>query len=261
MRRWVKRSAGSILAAMLAIGVISTVGAADISDCLKDETCPVAGFADADTSSEYHDSLHYCLENGLLQGTSANLLEPNENITGAMVAVILYRVEGSPDSAGDNSVSEDTPSWAQDAMCWANESGILTDADGIGVTKPITWDEFLTMVSRYETYKGRNVEISDFDTGSGYVTRAMAAELFYSLSLSVDEEETDTAPVEPEQDATEQEGSIEDTEQESKSGIKLWIPITVGVVLVLAIGAVLVIRWRNRVDDTPMVDYDIEDDE
>jgi hypothetical protein len=117
------------------------------------------------------------------------------------------------------------------------------------------------MVSRYETYKGRNVEISDFDTGSGYVTRAMAAELFYSLSLSVDEEETDTAPVEPEQDATEQEGSIEDTEQESKSGIKLWIPITGGVLLVLAIGAVLVIRWRNRVDDTPMVDYDIEDDE
>jgi hypothetical protein len=274
MRGWAKRSAGCLLAATLAIGMVSTVRAADIADCPQDETCPLSRFEDADAAASYHDSLHYCLENGILRGTSQQRLEPNQNITCGMAAVILYRIEGCPDAAGDSSAFSDTPTWAQDAMCWASEIGILTESDGIAATDPITWDQFLTMVSRYESCKGQEPEIPVADTGSAYVTRAMAADFFYDLSMTAQTAEPETPaaepePTEPETDPT-QSATVEpepeigtevETDSESESGSRLWIPLTVGIVLLVVIGAAFLIRWRNRVDDTPMVDYNIDEDE
>jgi hypothetical protein len=247
--------------------MVSTVRAADIANCPQDETCPLSRFEDADAAASYHDSLHYCLENGILQGTSQQRLEPNQNITCGMAAVILYRIEGCPDAAGDSSAFSDTPTWARDAMCWASEIGILTESDGIAATDPITWDQFLTMVSRYESCKGQEPEIPVADTGSAYVTRAMAADFFYAQTAEPETPTVELEPVEPETEPT-QSTTVEpepeigtEVETDSESGNSLWIPLTVGIVLLVVIGAVCLIRWRNRVDDTPMVDYNIDEDE
>lgn len=39
--------------------------------CLRDGTCPIRTFTDADVNAWYHDGVHYCLENGLMAGTGA----------------------------------------------------------------------------------------------------------------------------------------------------------------------------------------------
>ena len=38
--------------------------------CLKEGTCPIWPFTDAVPSAWYHDGVHYCIENGLMQGVS-----------------------------------------------------------------------------------------------------------------------------------------------------------------------------------------------
>ena len=39
--------------------------------CKRDETCPLAKFTDAAPTAWYHDGVHYCVEHGLMVGTSA----------------------------------------------------------------------------------------------------------------------------------------------------------------------------------------------
>ena len=48
-----------------------------ITDCPKDETCPAAKFEDVKLDEWYHDGIHYCIVEGLMNGTSATTFEPD----------------------------------------------------------------------------------------------------------------------------------------------------------------------------------------
>ena len=49
---------------------------AGVSNCPRDDICPMAAFADADRSAWYHDGVHYCVENGLMEGTGPDTFAP-----------------------------------------------------------------------------------------------------------------------------------------------------------------------------------------
>lgn len=69
---------------------------ASAADCTKDNTCPMYPFDDLDMSAWYHDGIHYCIENGLMNGTGTTTFAPDAATSRAMIVTILWRLEGEP---------------------------------------------------------------------------------------------------------------------------------------------------------------------
>ena len=49
----------------------------DFSGCLRDGSCPLSDFTDLEMDAWYHDGIHFCLAEGLMQGVSDALFEPD----------------------------------------------------------------------------------------------------------------------------------------------------------------------------------------
>ena len=157
--------------------------AGDYSDCEKGEDCPVYPFADAKPTAWYHDGVHYCLDNGLMVGTSNNTFTPNGNITRGQIVTILWRQEGSP--AASNSSFDDVASSAYyaKAVAWAAENGIVGGYGNgkFGPNDPITREQLAAILYRYAQFKGMDTtqggmvirEYSDYDSISAYALQAM----------------------------------------------------------------------------------------
>ena len=159
--------------------------AGSVSDCPGDETCPMAQFTDLNMDLWYHDGIHYCLENGLMNGVGNALFAPNGTITRAQIVTIIYRLEGEPavtDGSAFTDVADGT--WYTDAVAWAAANEIMGGyGNGLfGPNDPITREQFAATLYRYAQYKGYDVSISentniqsfaDFDAISEYAITAM----------------------------------------------------------------------------------------
>ena len=122
------------------------------ADCPRDESCPMAPFLDADRTAWYHDGVHYCLETGLMLGTSATTFAPEQTTSRAMVATILWRLAGSPAADGTMhfaDVPQDT--WYTEAVRWASGAGVVTgySPEKFGPNDPITREQLAAMLWRY----------------------------------------------------------------------------------------------------------------
>lgn len=119
--------------------------AGSVSDCPGDETCPMAQFTDLNMDLWYHDGIHYCLENGLMNGVGNALFAPNGTITRAQIVTIIYRLEGEPavtDGSAFTDVADGT--WYTDAVAWAAANEIMGGyGNGLfGPNDPITREQF-----------------------------------------------------------------------------------------------------------------------
>ena len=105
--------------------------------------CPGARFTDMPSYTNWaHEGLDYCIQNGIMSGTSATTFSPNAPVTRQDMATILYNyaknvldldvfdtadLTGYPDYS---SVSD----YARTAMSWAVAQGLICGADnGMGV--------------------------------------------------------------------------------------------------------------------------------
>jgi hypothetical protein len=131
------------------------------SACPQDSTCPISAFADADPAAWYHDGVHFVLANGIMQGLGDGRFGPNDNTSRAMMAQILWNMEGRPgvnyaidytDVSGDD--------WFVEAVRWATCVGILDGyGDGrFGPNDDLTREQLVTIFYRYAKYKGVAVE-------------------------------------------------------------------------------------------------------
>lgn len=140
-----------------------------VSHCPRDESCPMAPFTDADRTAWYHDGVHYCVEHGLMVGTSADTFEPNTTTTRGMIATILWRLEGSPmvDTAM-NYTDVPSGSWYEDAIRWADSTGVVLGyGDGtFGPDDPITREQMAAMLWRYAGKPQAESSLADFTDGS-----------------------------------------------------------------------------------------------
>lgn len=64
--------------------------------CPKDKTCPAACFTDLDLTLWHHDGIHFCVDKGLMEGTSAITFAPRMDTSRAMIVTILWRLQDSP---------------------------------------------------------------------------------------------------------------------------------------------------------------------
>ena len=116
-------------------------------------------------------------------GIGENAFAPNATVTRAMVAQILYNLEGQPVTTGSDrfdDVSKDA--WYCDAVKWATEVGIV-QGTGDGLYAPlseITREQLAVVLYNYAGYKGyrtdKLVSLGRFDdagTLSDWATTAM----------------------------------------------------------------------------------------
>ena len=144
-----------------------------VADCTNDETCPAYHFNDLDLSKWYHDGIHFCVENGLMQGISDTEFTPHTEASRGMIVTVLYRLEKEP-SVVENHLFDDvkTGLWYEDAVSWAAANDIIEGyGDGkFGPDDTITREQMAAILYRYGEYKGYDVtnkaNLSKFEDNS-----------------------------------------------------------------------------------------------
>ena len=93
------------------------------------ETTAQTTFADVTAGAYYADAVAWAAEQSVIAGTSDTAFSPEQAITREQLAAMLYRYAGSPATEGSLSAYTDAAqvsAYAEDALCWCVENGILT---------------------------------------------------------------------------------------------------------------------------------------
>ena len=127
-------------------------------------SCPSEKFVDVDPTKWYHDAVDFTVENGLFEGTSDVTFSPQLTMSRAMLATVLYRLEGEPEVSGSKPFT-DLPddAWYTDAICWAAEHRIIQGVGGgkCAPNAPVTREQTVLMLQRYGAFKGYDTAKSE----------------------------------------------------------------------------------------------------
>ncbi len=127
-------------------------------------TVSVDQFTDVKPGDWYYDSVKTIVAEGLMNGTSDTTFSPALDTSRAMIATILWRLEGSPEPKGGLTYSDCVSgSWYAKAVAWASESGIVKGYGNgnFGPEDPITREQMAVMLWRYAQAKGRDVSVGE----------------------------------------------------------------------------------------------------
>ena len=145
-------------------------------------------FADVNAGDWFYRDVLFIYEKGLMSGMDAAAFAPYANTTRAQIAVIFYRMEGSPAVEGENSFTDvvrgSGTAWFYDAVTWAQQNGIMGgyDNSSFAPNDPITREQLAAIFYRYAQYKGYDTtqggmairEFGDYESISDYAMSAMA---------------------------------------------------------------------------------------
>ena len=116
-------------------------------------------------------AVEYCVENGLMSGTSATTFAPGTAMSRAMLATVLYRAAGSPTVTGSADFADVAAgSWYAAPAAWASQNGIITGyGNGLfGSNDPVTREQIAAILWRAEGSP-------DAEAGQDYVDEDMIA--------------------------------------------------------------------------------------
>ena len=132
-----------------------------------DEVCKI--FVDVEHDAWYEESVQYVYDNEIIVGDE-KVFAPNDVTTRAMVAVILYRLAGSPEVSEADYVEynkfTDLPAehvWYSDAVAWALNKGVSTGDDYNMLYNPtasVTREQLALFLWRYAKYNGEDVTVN-----------------------------------------------------------------------------------------------------
>ena len=143
-------------------------------------------FADVNAGDWFYRDVLFSYEKGLMSGMDAAAFAPYANTTRAQIAVIFYRMEGSPAVEGENSftdvVRDSGTAWFYDAVTWAQQNGIMGGYgnSSFAPNDPITREQLAAIFYRYAQYKGYDTtqggmairEFDDYESISDYAMGA-----------------------------------------------------------------------------------------
>ena len=127
-------------------------------------------YSDVEYDAWYSDSVQYVSENGLMQGVGNNQFAPDDNITRAMVATVLWRLGGEKEYDSVTFIDVDGD-WFETATEWCWSEGIVKGyplhqetppvPSGYGFyfagDNPVTREELACFLYRYAKYAGADV--------------------------------------------------------------------------------------------------------
>ena len=130
-------------------------------------------FVDVSEKDWYYEAVRYAVENGLFDGMTDDKFAPHVNMTRGMLATVLWRLEGCPQTDADSSFTDvtDRNAWYYDAILWAADKGIVDGFDN-GEFRPndcVTREQMAAMLYRCDkvcgaggTTDGKNADMSRF---------------------------------------------------------------------------------------------------
>ena len=123
-------------------------------DTLTEQT----SFSDVPAGQWYSAAVSWAAENGIVSGFGDGTFRPNAAITRAQAAVLLFvyaaftgaDVTARADLSGYSDAGQ-IPSWAMDAMQWANARGLMVgrDSSHLAPNGGATRAEMATILSAY----------------------------------------------------------------------------------------------------------------
>lgn len=141
-------------------------------------------FTDVHEGAWFYGAVKYVYENGLFKGTTPTTFEPGSNMTRGMLAVVLYRLAGEPETDAANPFTDvkDDAYFAK-AVAWAAEQGIVLGR-GDGTFAPgedVTRQDMVVMLYRYAVSVGKTgaagaetLDFTDADEVLAYAKQAVA---------------------------------------------------------------------------------------
>lgn len=143
----------------------------------------LTAFSDVESGSWYEEAVAFVTEKNLFNGVSESEFAPEDTMTRAMLATVLYRLENPEKKERKNNFSDVAESeWYAEAVAWAAESGIV---NGVSDTEfapedNITREQIAVILYRYARMRYYNdeavseaFEFSDMDEISDYALEAV----------------------------------------------------------------------------------------
>ena len=134
-------------------------------------------FPDVSDTGWYIKAVEFVCKNGLMAGYENGRFGPNDSLTRAQFAQIIYSKAGRP-KAGSGVFSDVTTGWYANAVNWAAAEGIVTGVGGgrFAPDRPITRQDLAVMLWRYAgSPEPRKNELDFSDAGkvSTYAWKAL----------------------------------------------------------------------------------------
>ena len=127
-------------------------------------------FSDVRPSDWFYDDVAYACSNGLFVGTSNDSFSPDAPMSRAMLATVIWRMEGSPAAGAGNPFADVADGeWYTEAVAWAAANGIVK---GVGDNRfvpdeDITRQDMATIIWRYMDMGGWSISaVRQYDTFS-----------------------------------------------------------------------------------------------
>lgn len=138
-------------------------------------------FADMTENDWFYDEVQYVYEKDLMNGVSDNRFAPEDDVSRAMAATVLYRLAEHPvPETAPGFTDVEAKKWYSDGIYWAASEGI---AEGYGNSKfgtndPVTREQLVTMFWRAQGKPAADPEalsaFSDADQISSWAKKAFA---------------------------------------------------------------------------------------
>lgn len=116
-------------------------------------------FSDVNEEDWYYEDVLYAVDEELMNGISDTEFSPEDTTTRGMIAVILWRLDGSPVKTAKAFTDVKRDDYYFDAVAWAFENQIISgySETTFGPEDAITREQLATMMYRYALYKKYDV--------------------------------------------------------------------------------------------------------
>ena len=151
-----------------------------VPECDGGGDCVMAKFPDLVLTEWYHDGVHFCIEEELMNGMDTGDFQPGGNTTRAQLVTILYREAGSPDVSDVTEPFSDVvdSDWFYKAVVWAYNNGVVngTSDTTFSPNDNVTREQVATILYRYSGSPMGTGDLSvfpDVNTVSAYAVPAL----------------------------------------------------------------------------------------
>ena len=119
----------------------------------------------------YYDAVEYALDQGFLSGTGSDSFSPNDTVTRAQLAQILWRLGGSQSAQGAGYADVPSSQWYHSAVSWCSAVGLMSGTgSGFSPEGVLTREQLALVLRQYAQYAGLDVSttrsLSQFTDGS-----------------------------------------------------------------------------------------------
>lgn len=161
----------------------STTGDTENTNTPENTTKPtvqIENLGDVSQSQWYYKAVDFVVSNGLMSGVSASEFAPNELLSRAMLAQVLFNQAGKPETDAEVTYTDaEQDAWYATALAWATEANLLSGyGDGtFGPNDPITREQLALILYRFEgapEVETEEIDFSDAEQVSDYAKKAVA---------------------------------------------------------------------------------------